>query len=802
MRWSLCFAILVGMSQSVTIVGAGLAGSEAALQLADRGVRVRLVEMRPKTPTLVHVTGCCAELVCSNSLKSEKPDSAAGMLKRELAELGSQLYAQAKLHAVPAGGALAVDRTAFAEAVTALVEAHPLIDLVHEEVVDLVQAAEGADALVVAAGPLASDALAASLSRLAGEEHLAFYDAAAPIVMADSLDYAKLFRQSRYEDAAADAGDYLNAPFSREEYDAFVDELVAAQRVIRRDFETRDLFQACQPIEEIARKGHDAPRFGTLKPVGLTDPRTGHRPWAALQLRAEDAHGSSYNLVGFQTNLTFPEQRRVFRLIPGLENAEFARYGVMHHNTFVDAPRLLDESLRLRSPEAERLGVPVHLAGQIAGTEGYCEAIRSGPHVAFAVAAELRGAQAPALPRETAFGALLAYATDPAVKDYQPMHVNFGILPPFEQRIRNKRDRYAAYAERGAEALVAYKAELAARGLAPFIRRSRSPGGILMTADGASSSLRVDPLDCDPRIVELIDAFCHAMRVERNASVHTLRAYRIDLMDFARWACRERIDILAATHRQLRRYLGELDRAQYSRTTVNRRLSALRSFFRWLNVTGIADEDPASILQGPKQPKSLPHVIRASDMVKLLTVYGKRDAAGREREQSSVDARNLALLEFLYACGARVSEASGLLAANVDFGSGQVKVFGKGSKERIVPLHDMAVSSMRAYATWARPLILRDRTCDYFFVSTRGNRMGTDAIRKMFKDALRQAGLDESLSPHDMRHTFATDLLDGGADLRSVQEMLGHASLSTTQIYTHLSPGRLKQVHARTHPRG
>ena len=431
MRWSLCFAILVGMSQSVTIVGAGLAGSEAALQLADRGVRIRLVEMRPKTPTLVHVTGCCAELVCSNSLKSEKPDSAAGMLKRELAELGSQLYAQAKLHAVPAGGALAVDRTAFAEAVTALVEAHPLIDLVHEEVVDLVQAAEGADALVVAAGPLASDALAASLSRLAGEEHLAFYDAAAPIVMADSLDYAKLFRQSRYEDAAADAGDYLNTPFSR----------------------------------EIARKGHDAPRFGTLKPVGLTDPRTGHRPWAALQLRAEDAHGSSYNLVGFQTNLTFPEQRRVFRLIPGLENAEFARYGVMHRNTFVDAPRLLDESLRLRSPEAERLGVPVHLAGQIAGTEGYCEAIRSGLHVAFAVAAELRGAQAPALPRETAFGALLAYATDPAVKDYQPMHVNFGILPPFEQRIRNKRDRYAAYAERGAEALAAYKAELAARGL-------------------------------------------------------------------------------------------------------------------------------------------------------------------------------------------------------------------------------------------------------------------------------------------------------------------------------------------------
>lgn len=454
------------MSQSVTIVGAGLAGSEAALQLADRGVAVRLVEMRPSVETPVHVTSCCAELVCSNSLKSEKPDSAAGMLKRELAELGSRLYAQAKLHAVPAGGALAVDRMAFASAVTRLVEEHPLIELVHEEAVDLSQAAEGADALVIATGPLTSDALAASLSQLTGEDHMAFYDAAAPIVMADSLDCGRLFRQSRYEEAGTDVGDYLNAPFSREEYDAFIDELVGAERVIRRDFETRDLFQACQPIEEIARKGHDAPRFGTLKPVGLTDPRTDRRPWAALQLRAEDAYGSSYNLVGFQTNLTFPEQRRVFRMIPGLEHAEFARYGVMHRNTFVDAPRLLDENLRLHASAAGCLGAPVFLAGQIAGTEGYCEAIRSGLHVALAVAALLAGVDAPALPRETAFGALMAYATDPATTDYQPMHVNFGILPPFDQRIRNKRERYAAYAQRGAEALAAYLDALCAAGLA------------------------------------------------------------------------------------------------------------------------------------------------------------------------------------------------------------------------------------------------------------------------------------------------------------------------------------------------
>lgn len=452
------------MNEHVTIIGAGLAGSEAALQLADRGIAVRLVEMRPVVPTPVHKTDGLAELVCSNSLKSMKSDSAAGMLKHELDALGSRLYAFARECAVPAGGALAVDRNCFSDAVTAAVEGHPLIELVRREVGSLSEEAEDACALIVATGPLTSDALASDLERLTGSEHMAFYDAAAPIVMADSLDVSKLFRQSRYEDAG-EAGDYLNAPFSREEYDAFIDELVEAKRVIMRDFETKDLFQACQPIEEIARKGHDAPRFGTLKPVGLTDPRTGRRPWAALQLRAEDAQGQSYNLVGFQTNLTFPEQRRVFRMIPGLEEAEFARYGVMHRNTFLNAPKVLGSDLSFGVAERE-LSMPVHIAGQLAGTEGYCEAIRSGIHAAIAVAARLSGSQAPALPVETAFGALMAYATDPATVDYQPSHVNFGIMPPFEKRIRNKRERYAAYAQRGAEALEGYLTSLEGAGLA------------------------------------------------------------------------------------------------------------------------------------------------------------------------------------------------------------------------------------------------------------------------------------------------------------------------------------------------
>lgn len=309
------------------------------------------------------------------------------------------------------------------------------------------------------------------------------------------------------------------------------------------------------------------------------------------------------------------------------------------------------------------------------------------------------------------------------------------------------------------------------------------------------------PRDCDLPGASYVRGFCDAMRFERNASSHTVRAYQLDLMDYLRWANRSKLDPLAVNHRQLRRYLGELDTAGYSRKTVNRRLSSLRSFFRWLNVTEQIGSDPSSVLQGPKTPKSLPKVISAQDMCRLLCVHGPQDMAGMKREQTPEQLRNQALLEFLYACGARVSEASGLLIENVDFGLAQVKVYGKGSKERIIPLHDMALRAMRSYLSLARPKLLKGRSCDYFFVSTRGNAMSPDAIRKMFKASLREAGLDESLSPHDMRHTFASDVLSGGADLRSVQEMLGHASLSTTQIYTHVSSERLRESHQRAHPR-
>ncbi|MDR1413176.1 MAG: methylenetetrahydrofolate--tRNA-(uracil(54)-C(5))-methyltransferase (FADH(2)-oxidizing) TrmFO [Actinomycetes bacterium] len=422
--------------EEVQVIGAGLAGSEAAWQLAKQGLRVRLWEMRPGTTTPAHSTGCAAELVCSNSLKSDNPDSAAGLLKRELEMLDSLILRCARANTVPAGTALAVDRDAFAASVTHALETQINITFVHEERTVLDPCAW----TVVAAGPLASPALAEVLTQLVGCEYLSFYDAAAPIVAADSLDNFRVFAASRY--GKGGEGDYLNCAMNEQEYATFYQALIAAKRVIPKNFERRELFTACQPIEEIARKGFDTLRFGALKPVGVDDPRTGRYPYALVQLRAENTARDLYNLVGFQTNLTFSEQRRVFSLIPGLERAEFLRYGVMHRNTFVDAPRVLNPDLSLKT--APRL----FLAGQITGTEGYLEAAASGLIAARNIAARLRRQEPSLLPPTTALGALLSYATDPTTVEYQPMHVNFGLMPPLHPPVRNKRNRYQAYAQR------------------------------------------------------------------------------------------------------------------------------------------------------------------------------------------------------------------------------------------------------------------------------------------------------------------------------------------------------------------
>lgn len=425
----------------VHVIGAGLAGCEAVTQLTRHGIPVILHEMRPVKSDEAHKTAYFAELVCSNSLRAGNIENAVGLLKEEMRRLGSLIMQKADEHQVPAGGALAVDRDGFAAAVTEAVKANPLVTVIHEEVTDL-ESLEGT--VIVASGPLTSDALFADIKKLLHADYLHFFDAAAPIVTADSLDYDKVYRASRYDKGGAD---YINCPFyTKEEYVAFWEALCNAESAPVKDFE-HDVFEACMPIEEMAARGEDTMRFGPLKPVGLIDPRNGKEAYAVVQLRQDNAAASLYNLVGFQTHLKWPEQRRVFGMIPGLENAEFVRFGVMHKNTYLNSPQLLDKHFSLRSNKR------FYFAGQMTGVEGYVESAASGLMAGLAAARAVLELPEVEFPDVTAHGALANYISNPAIENFQPMNINFGLIPPLTVRIRKKREKNAQIAARALEAL-------------------------------------------------------------------------------------------------------------------------------------------------------------------------------------------------------------------------------------------------------------------------------------------------------------------------------------------------------------
>ncbi len=429
------------MSEKVTVIGAGLAGVEAAHKLSSLGFSVVLCEMRPEKTTPAHKTAKFGELVCSNSLKAMRLNSAGGLLKEEMRMLGSLTMEAAEKTFVAAGGALAVDRELFADYITEKIESDPNIEIVKGEVTDI--PAEGV--VIFATGPLTSDILAEKLREKFGGT-LSFYDAVAPIVSADSLDYEKVFLGARYERGEAD---YINCPMNKEEYDAFYEALVTAERAPLHDFDAADpkVYEGCMPVEIMASRGHDTLRYGPLRPVGLVDPRTGHRPWANIQLRRENAEGTMYNLVGFQTNLKFGEQKRVFSMIPGLENAEFLRYGVMHRDTFMDSPRLLNKNLSLKTDPR------LFFAGQFTGVEGYTESASTGILAGINAARYINGEEPLILPELTMLGGLINYITDESVQDFQPMGANMGLLPPLPTKIRHKDERYQVVAERAVAAL-------------------------------------------------------------------------------------------------------------------------------------------------------------------------------------------------------------------------------------------------------------------------------------------------------------------------------------------------------------
>jgi len=426
------------VSPQVQIIGAGLAGSEAAWQCARRGIAVELYEMRPARPTPAHQTGDFAELVCSNSLKSDSKNTAPWLLKEEMRRAGSLLMEIARECAVPAGHALAVDRATFAAKVTSAISGEPLIRVRREEVTQIEEKIGEGRVTIIATGPLTSDALSQEIARLSGASHLYFYDSISPIVEADSIDMAKVYLAARYDKGSAD---YINCPMSKEEYDHFYDALLAAQSVEERDWEKLNYFEGCLPIEEIARRGRDTLRFGPMKPVGLNDPHTGRMPYAVVQLRQENLRADAYNLVGFQNHLKFGEQARVLRLIPGLENARFLRYGQIHRNTYINAPTLLRETLQMK--EHPR----VLFAGQICGVEGYVESIATGLMAGVHASALIANAEPVAPPRATAFGSLAHYITHADATNFQPANITFDLLPPLEQKIRDRQERHRRQCE-------------------------------------------------------------------------------------------------------------------------------------------------------------------------------------------------------------------------------------------------------------------------------------------------------------------------------------------------------------------
>ena len=751
------------MTLPIHVLGGGLAGSEASWQIARAGLDCILYEMRPKQSTPAHKTGELGELVCSNSLKSESENTAPWLLKQELRRLGSLVMDCAQQARVPGGHALTVDRGLFARAITQAVEANPRIEVRREEAASI----PDQGITIVATGPLTSDRLAQEIGRVTGTDRLFFYDSISPIVEADSIDTSIAFRASRYGKSLDGSDDYLNCPFDKEEYERFVDALLSGSSVPAHIPEDQTpFFEACLPIEELARRGRDTLRFGPMKPVGLVDPRTGRRPYAVVQLRQENLRADSYNLVGFQNHLRFAEQARILRMIPGLENAEFVRYGQIHRNTYINGPALLTRTLQLRTRPQ------VLFAGQISGVEGYVESIATGLLAGRCAARLAVGEEPLAVPRETALGSLCEYISGADARHYQPANITFDLLPALDEETRRRfrHDKHARHAEVCRRALGALERHMESGGVRPCLTMSKPAS----------------------ELSEQIERYLDQLRRE-NASEHTLRNYGADLAGFLEYLTppggdppppRE-IDLLT-----IREWLGSLYQRKLDVVSIRRSLAAVRSLFRFMLREGVVPVDVARLVRTPKAPKKLPDVLTAEQTNNLIDQV----AAGKlERPRPE---RDLAIFELLYGCGLRISELCGLNLQDIDFQERWIRVRGKGRKERQVPFGVKAAAAVERYLSARAP-----SAGDALFLNHRDGRLTARGARGIVKLYAAMLAGDSSIHPHSFRHAYATHLLNDGADLRAIQELLGHARLSTTQKYTQVSLTDLMRTYDRAHPR-
>ncbi len=651
----------------ITIIGGGLAGCEAAWQAASLGVPVVIHEMRPVRPTAVHKTDRLAELVCSNSFRGDKLDNAVGLLKEEMRRLGSIVMRAADAARVPAGAALAVDRERFSEAMTSAVSSHPLITIVREEVPSVPAGADGP--VIIATGPLTSDSLSRDIARLVGGEHLYFYDAISPIVLAETIDLSKVFRASRWGRGDGADGDYLNCPFTADEYAAFHDAVMAAEKAPLHEFDDAKFFEGCLPIEVMAARGVDTLRFGPMKPVGLTDPRTGREAYAVAQLRQDNLAGDHFSLVGFQTQMKWGEQARVLRLIPGLENAEFVRFGMIHRNTYINGPDVLRETWQTKSND------DLFFAGQISGVEGYVESAASGLIAGRNAAARAQrqlAARAAADDRDRR-ARVLRVARRPASLSAHEHHVR--------DHAADRRPEAPAH-DRGGRPQTESKRGAQARPVRAGAGRPRRVDEVEGGRSAAGGAVK-----------DVLDDFLEHLRLNENASAHTVRAYESDLSQYFRFLSgrvgRVRGDLVPADfdHLSIREFLGDRHRRGNTRSSAARKLAALRAFGRYLRREGVLDSDPAALVGTPKREVRLPAHLGEAEMSRLLEMPDGSHPLGR---------RDRAILELFYASGLRLSELVGLDLEDVNLSSRVVRVLGKGGKERIVPFNRKTEAALRA----------------------------------------------------------------------------------------------------------